>query len=653
MAEDIGDRIVERLEAEGQLIRNTGTNSMKAVREQLFKFDDIFNSINENIINQTEILRKTLELEIDRASDLTRLERLEAAERSRTGLNDIPSRPTQAPPPDTSVPTTAPEAPGSFGGLGSLFGGFGSIGAGGLAGGIAGGLLGAIKTPLKAAILTTLAPTVGKLLGSLTEAGLLELGAEEGLAKNFGEAANLAGIGGMVGLAFGKRMGLVGAAAGAAASFGDDVLDAMGLNKDEMITIFGKEMRLETAAQGVMGALGASVTAVATSPGFTKSVKDFVSGSVTGVGSALNKFPAKRQLLGATIGSAVLGAYITYGDDLKGWIEDQDFPTPVEGVASAGVDVAGMAATGASFGLMFGPQGALAGAAIGFALGIGKTLFSWLEGRKDKARAEFEKEVEELAPVLERAEAGEEIDPEERRRIAAQRQEANRITQLARPEEETTAAQEFVDRADAALGREPLDADKGINRLQMKDRVIGAISGDSGDLEELVQYIKDTGGTDKKDISEGLLYFGQRALLDANDKSMSYDEQAENFKKWEAMVKEAEENMFKGGTTGFQDFGRGSFAVLHGREAVVPEATPAGQFLKNYFDESFQPIMSGISEVSASAMKQVSGAVTYAPVTLAPITNNSVQGGSTSTVINSLGKNTSDLDVFSRPGGVH
>ena len=46
---------------------------------------------------------------------------------------------------------------------------------------------------------------------------------------------------------------------------------------------------------------------------------------------------------------------------------------------------------------------------------------------------------------------------------------------------------------------------------------------------------------------------------------------------------------FREGSPGFVDFGDGSLAVLHGREAVVPFETPAGQLLNSVFDENWSP----------------------------------------------------------------
>lgn len=54
------EAIVNRLKAEGDLIRNSGTNSIRSVNIQLAKFDGLFNSINSNISEQTKIMHRQL-----------------------------------------------------------------------------------------------------------------------------------------------------------------------------------------------------------------------------------------------------------------------------------------------------------------------------------------------------------------------------------------------------------------------------------------------------------------------------------------------------------------------------------------------------------------------------------------------------------------
>ncbi|MDB4344999.1 hypothetical protein OAA24_00065 [bacterium] len=50
--------IVERLRAEGDLVRNSGTNSIRSVKIKLDRFDGLFTSIQTNIAEQTQILRQ-------------------------------------------------------------------------------------------------------------------------------------------------------------------------------------------------------------------------------------------------------------------------------------------------------------------------------------------------------------------------------------------------------------------------------------------------------------------------------------------------------------------------------------------------------------------------------------------------------------------
>jgi hypothetical protein len=81
---------------------------------------------------------------------------------------------------------------------------------------------------------------------------------------------------------------------------------------------------------------------------------------------------------------------------------------------------------------------------------------------------------------------------------------------------------------------------------------------------------------------------------------------------------------FSKGSKGFVDFGVGSPAMLHGIEAVVPRNTAAGMFLANNFDKNYEPISKNIANVSTAAIQSAVTApivIANAP-TIAPVTNN-------------------------------
>lgn len=52
------EAILDRLKAEGQLTRNSGTNSIRSVNIQLTKFDKVFSTISSNITKQTIMMRQ-------------------------------------------------------------------------------------------------------------------------------------------------------------------------------------------------------------------------------------------------------------------------------------------------------------------------------------------------------------------------------------------------------------------------------------------------------------------------------------------------------------------------------------------------------------------------------------------------------------------
>ena len=58
------------------------------------------------------------------------------------------------------------------------------------------------------------------------------------------------------------------------------------------------------------------------------------------------------------------------------------------------------------------------------------------------------------------------------------------------------------------------------------------------------------------------------------------------------------------GTNGFQNFGRGSIAMLHGTEAVVPRNSPAGEILQAFFDSQNKTANTAQATMPATARSQ-------------------------------------------------
>lgn len=88
--------IVDRLTAEGQLIRNTGTNSIKSVSIKLDKFEGIFNTISNNIAESNDLVRMQLGMATEAQERL----------RSKEQYDEIDPKKTPAEPEDSDKDTT-------------------------------------------------------------------------------------------------------------------------------------------------------------------------------------------------------------------------------------------------------------------------------------------------------------------------------------------------------------------------------------------------------------------------------------------------------------------------------------------------------------------------------------------------------------------
>lgn len=89
--------IIERLKAEGQLIRNTGTNSIKTLKVDFQKFTGVLAAVRDNTAMQVDLLSRSLGLEQDRIDAMKRQQELDEVKRKSEGENETPPKPKPKP----------------------------------------------------------------------------------------------------------------------------------------------------------------------------------------------------------------------------------------------------------------------------------------------------------------------------------------------------------------------------------------------------------------------------------------------------------------------------------------------------------------------------------------------------------------------------
>jgi hypothetical protein len=210
------EEIIERLKAEGQLIRNTGTNSLKSIKVELEKFSVVFEAMNESIINQGDILfdildvqKQILGIEEDTAEKEKRRRDLESVEKTLIEGRAEESFDLQR----MDFNDSSTSFNGFFRRIGPGLGAFLGAALGGAAALLSPGLIG--RRLITAIPIITLAPFIADFVTQFIESGLKDLnvlnesGFQEETKKGLSSAIKWPLIGFALGGWWGAKLGLL------------------------------------------------------------------------------------------------------------------------------------------------------------------------------------------------------------------------------------------------------------------------------------------------------------------------------------------------------------------------------------------------------------------------------------------------------------
>ena len=345
--------IVERLQAEGKLLRNSGSNSIRSVKVELSKFEGIFNTISNNIASQTDTMRASMsaqediaEREREQAARQRAFDDLEADSESAELKALREKVETQKLKNDLAAEKDKAKGPGLFsklssmGSMKTLIGGALGIGAltigyGYLNAETDGGLDKMVKS-----IRDTAWDKISKSMNLIAEKTPLILTQLENALKpeNLEALAKAAGAAAVAGLGI-----------GAAAKLAPLALEA------GTTAYLLNEVRKARA--------GTPPGSVA--PGGDGPDRD---------GKIKFQKPGLKSLTVAGLATYALSALMPkIGDYIRGNIMGMT-PTEIANKKYDAVDFGGTVLKYSSIGLMFGPKGALVGAGIGAAIGIGEKI---------------------------------------------------------------------------------------------------------------------------------------------------------------------------------------------------------------------------------------------------------------------------------------
>lgn len=374
-AEEVAKIIADGISDAAKVANETKISTTKSINARLDKFSEVFDSISTNILENTHLLRENLKLNIENLNNIKNKEKLDkfneqlekdTDKKKQEFLNNVR---------DENIKTENDDG-FNFPNLGlGIFGGLASFSkVGGLA---LAGIMG---------------PIVAKVVDGILTESLESTGFSKSLASSLGDSVGGATLGVVLGRVFGKRVSMLFGAAGFAASFGDDLLRASGFSDEDMkktaVKAFGMEISVETVTDTVLGAMGLGISSYLTSSSFKDTLKNVYTNS--------GGFGALKSLkgLGAVAALAVGGLYVMYGDAAKKYLEEQ--MNVDHDIANVAVDTTYYTGEFASIGAMFGPEGALVGAALGLAVGLGSSILGWLQDNAAESMKKTDEELDKL-----------------------------------------------------------------------------------------------------------------------------------------------------------------------------------------------------------------------------------------------------------------